>query len=123
MKCNLSTKVKELCKSKGIQQKDLAQKMGIAPESLSRAINGNPQLSTLENLAKALGVEMSVLFETKSFLPSPSQSPNLIPIRQKFLCLVLSRKKSFVVDDIKAIPNAINNLKDIYEQETNHEEV
>ena len=48
MEYNLSSKVKELCRQRGIQLKDLAQKMGIAPESLSRAINGNPQLSTIK---------------------------------------------------------------------------
>ena len=52
MEYNLSSKVKELCRQRGIQLKDLAQKMGIAPESLSRAINGNPQLSTIKNLSE-----------------------------------------------------------------------
>ena len=41
MECNLSNRVKELCRQRGIQLKELAQKMGVAPESLSRAINGN----------------------------------------------------------------------------------
>ncbi len=47
MEYNLSNRVKELCRQRGIQLKDLAKGMGIAPESLSRAINGNPQLSTI----------------------------------------------------------------------------
>ena len=42
MEYNLSNRVKELCRQRGIQLKDLAKEMGIAPESLSRAINGNP---------------------------------------------------------------------------------
>ena len=33
-----------------------AEKMQIAPESLSRAINGNPQLSTIQAIAKNLNV-------------------------------------------------------------------
>ena len=52
MEYNLSNRVKELCRQRGIQLKDLAQKMGIAPESLSRAINGNPQLSTIKSIAE-----------------------------------------------------------------------
>jgi len=58
----LNKKVKELCRERGMQLRDLAEKMGIAPESLSRAINGNPQLSTLKNIADVLGVPIARLF-------------------------------------------------------------
>lgn len=44
MKVNLSTTVKELCRIQGITLKELAQRIGIAPESLSRTLSGNPQL-------------------------------------------------------------------------------
>lgn len=50
MKVNLSTIVKELCRIQGITLKELAHRIGIAPESLSRTLSGNPQLSTLEQL-------------------------------------------------------------------------
>ena len=65
MECNLSNRVKELCRQRGIQLKDLAQKMGIAPESLSRAINGNPQLSTISSIAVSLEIPISELFTSK----------------------------------------------------------
>lgn len=60
---NISHKVKELCRNKGITIKELAEKMGIAPESLSRAINGNPQLSTIRKIAEALGVSITDMFD------------------------------------------------------------
>lgn len=60
---NISHKVKELCRDKGITIKELAEKMDIAPESLSRAINGNPQLSTIRKIAEALGVSVTDLFD------------------------------------------------------------
>jgi len=66
---NLSNRVKELCRQRGIQLKDLAQKMGIAPESLSRAIKGNPQLSTITSIADNLGVSISELFAVKEQIP------------------------------------------------------
>lgn len=66
MEYNLSLRVKELCTQKGILQKDLAIKMGIAPESLSRTLKNNPQLSTLVNIASALEVEISELFNKSS---------------------------------------------------------
>ena len=64
MKVNLSTTVKELCRIQGITLKELAQRIGIAPESLSLTLNGNPQLSTLEAIASNLGVNLSDLFST-----------------------------------------------------------
>ena len=60
---NISHKVKELCRDKGITIKELAEKMEIAPESLSRAITGNPQLSTIRKIAEALGVSVTDLFD------------------------------------------------------------
>lgn len=42
-----------------------AEKMQIAPESLSRAINGNPQLSTIQSIAKNLNVEFATLFNSR----------------------------------------------------------
>ena len=60
---NISHKVKELCRDKGITIKELAEKMDIAPESLSRAINGNPQLSTIRKIAEALGVSLTDMFD------------------------------------------------------------
>ena len=61
---NISHKVKELCKNKGITIKELAEKMDIAPESLSRAINGNPQLSSIRKIAETLGVSVTDLFDS-----------------------------------------------------------
>ena len=60
---NISHKVKELCRNKSITIKELAEKMEIAPESLSRAINGNPQLSTIRKIAETLGVSVTDLFD------------------------------------------------------------
>lgn len=54
--------VKEICKKKGLTIQDLADKMEMKRESLSRAINGNPTLETLEKIAFALGVDISELF-------------------------------------------------------------
>lgn len=63
MSDNISHKVKELCAERGITIKQLAEKMKIAPESLSRAINGNPQLSTIRKISDALGVSVTDLFD------------------------------------------------------------
>lgn len=59
----MKLRIKEIAKQKGIQLKDIASQMGIAPESLTRMIHGNPQLETLEKIAGVLGVELVELFQ------------------------------------------------------------
>ncbi len=60
---DFSTRIKELCKERGILVKDLAEKLGITSIGLSKSINQPyPQLQTLEKIASALGVEVSDLF-------------------------------------------------------------
>ena len=58
--------VKEICKKKGLTIQDLADKMEMKRESLSRAINGNPTLETLSKIADALSVDISELFTPSS---------------------------------------------------------
>jgi len=65
---NMELRIKEIAKAKGMQLKDVAKKMDIAPESLTRAIHRNPQLNTLKSIAEALEVDITELF------PLPKQS-------------------------------------------------
>ena len=59
----MNLRVKEICKSKGITIGDLAERMQMQRESLSRATNGNPTLDTLSRIAEALQVPISELFD------------------------------------------------------------
>ena len=99
MKVNLSVTVKKLCNSQGLTLKDLANKMGIASESLSRTINGNPQLATLENIAKCLGVDVRDLF------PS-STAYNVVSLHS----IIVYDGVTYISDDLE---NLINNVKEI----------
>lgn len=59
----LADNVRRICKEQGKQMKDLAADMGIDPASLTRALNGNPRLDTVQKIATALSVSMKSLFE------------------------------------------------------------
>ena len=61
---NPKLRVKEICKERGWTLKQLAEKMGINPETLTRAIseNANPTLSTLQKIAVALDLDIAELF-------------------------------------------------------------
>lgn len=59
----LADNVRRLCKEQGKQMKDLATDMGIDPASLTRALNGNARLDTVQKIATALGMSVKSLFE------------------------------------------------------------
>ena len=59
----LAENVRRICKAQGKQMKDLANDMGIDPASLTRALNSNARLDTIQKIATALGVSMKSLFE------------------------------------------------------------
>lgn len=59
----MNLRVKEVCKERGVTITYLAEMLGIKQESLSRAINGNPTLDTLQKIAIALNVPVSALFD------------------------------------------------------------
>ena len=59
----LADNVKRICKEQNKQMKDLAADMGIDPASLTRALNGNARLDTIQKIATALGVSMKSLLE------------------------------------------------------------
>lgn len=59
----LADNVKRICKEQGKQMKDLAADMGIDPASLTRALNGNARLDTIQKIATALDLSIKSLFE------------------------------------------------------------
>ena len=58
-------RVKEILKERKVKMKELAEQINITPESLTRALNGNPQFSTLKKIADYLDVPIRDLFTGK----------------------------------------------------------
>ena len=56
-------RILELCKERGLTQKELAERVGLTPVGLPKSINGNPTKDTLQRIADALNVHISELFE------------------------------------------------------------
>ena len=61
----MELRVKSICKEKGLLMEELANKLGVARVNLTKTINGNPTIGTLEKIAEALGVPFLDLFEKK----------------------------------------------------------
>lgn len=64
----MRTRIKELCREKGMTISSIAEQIGTTQTSLSRALgdNGNPTLETLEKVAGALDVDVQELFASLS---------------------------------------------------------
>ena len=58
----MTLRVKEICKEKGITMKELAEKIGINPITLTQSLNGNPTMSRLTEVAMILDVDVADLF-------------------------------------------------------------
>jgi len=58
-------RIKEICKECGISLRELAKRMNVSPGVVVRMLSedGNPTVSTLENIAKALDLQVYELFD------------------------------------------------------------
>lgn len=63
---SIENSVKEICKSKGLKMADLAQKVGMSQSNLMTALRRNPKLSTLQDIADALGVGVAEIVDRKT---------------------------------------------------------
>lgn len=100
----LSNRVKELCAEKGLQMKDLAAIMQVKPESLSRTLNGNPQLTSLQNIAKALNVGVADLFTDKTennIISSTPTTPNSLA------SIIVYKDKTYIADNLNDLLNHV----------------
>lgn len=89
-------RIKEICREKGITQKDLAEKIGISAVGLAKAIAGNTTIGTLERVADALGVDITELFAEKG----------------DFVAFVRRQGETFTFDSEKALIDYVEELKE-----------
>ena len=55
--------IKQAIKTRGLEVREIAARMGISPTGLSQHINGNPSVDTLQRIADAIGCDISELFD------------------------------------------------------------
>ena len=81
---DMELRIKDLLQEQGLRMADLADKLGMNQSNLVRSLSTNPKLSTLQDIAHALNVEMHELF-----------TPNL-PSRPKGIMVVGGRAYDLV---------------------------
>ena len=62
----MENRIKSILKDKGLRMADLANRIGMGQSNLLTSLRNNPKLSTLEEICKALGIEMAELFGGKA---------------------------------------------------------
>lgn len=62
----MALNIKKVIKDRGLTVQEVADNMGITRIGLSQHINGNPSVEVLERIAKAIGCDISELFEPVS---------------------------------------------------------
>jgi transcriptional regulator with XRE-family HTH domain len=72
--------IKEIAQTKGITLKELAALCGLSTPSLYNIANGKlaPKVSTLENIANALGVPITDLFKIKKNNPYTDKDGHIV---------------------------------------------
>lgn len=108
MSKELANRVKDICNEKGLQMKDLATIVNVKPESLSRTLNGNPQLSSLENIAKALNIGIADLFadRVENNIISSSPTPNSLH------SIIVFKNKTYIADNLNDLLSHVRMICD-----------
>lgn len=75
----MTIRIKELLKEKGISQKDLADRLGITVVGISKILNGNPKIDTLEKIASTLEIELWELFVDEATIVKRSPASHVCP--------------------------------------------
>ena len=95
----MTLRVKEICKEKGITMKEVAERIGINPITLTQSLNGNPTLSRLTEVAMILGVDVADLFRE----PKPKNDVHG--------CIYINGKPNLIscVEDITKLSDRLSN--------------
>lgn len=83
----MDLRIKDVCREKGITQKELAGLLGVSEMTLSRASKGNTSLELLDRIATALNVDITELFAK----------------RGDFVAFVRDQGKIYTFDTIEAL--------------------
>lgn len=68
--------IKKVINDRGFTLQQVADKLGISQQAVSQAVNGNPSLSRLKQIAEAIGITVSQLVADDT--DTDQQSPQII---------------------------------------------
>lgn len=93
----MELRVKEIIKNKGLTMQEFADNLGITRDTLTRNINGNPTVETLDKIAKALDVDVTELFKQ--------------PSKDGLIGIVRYNSKPYEINSIDDIKNLLKEIE------------
>lgn len=90
--------IDDIIKDKGMTLQEVADKLGVARNTLYRQMNGNPTVETVQKIADVLGVHISELFRG-------SYSPD-----NDFVAMISHEGKLMRFNSIEQLTQFINSL-------------
>jgi len=105
MDLDIGKRIKEIRKSKGMTAKEVVSSVGMGAPMYSRIENGvnDPSLSSLEKIAKALGVKLSDIFNTDDELVEINSYDASIMEKIKLVEILTTDEKKMVFSFIDAL--------------------
>lgn len=79
--------IKKKIKEHGFTVQQIADKLNISQQAVSQAINGNPSLSRLKEIAGAIGITVSELVSDE-----PSKDEAIFTVRSDVKTIIINRK-------------------------------
>jgi transcriptional regulator with XRE-family HTH domain len=103
-------RVRELRRRKGWSQEKLAEESGLSKDAVSRIERGDrePRLDTIEQIANAVGIPLSKLFDFGEPAPRASARDEQIRSLDRSLSLVEQWLADALVDAVRRIAQAAN---------------
>lgn len=101
-KLYMKYRINEICRDRGMFLKDLADKMGRTPESLSRSLNNGTTTKMLQEIADALDVEVFELFDGYS----PTSN-----IEDSTIGIIRHNGKPYEINSISDIEKLLEEIK------------
>ncbi|OFY98191.1 MAG: hypothetical protein A3K10_12735 [Bacteroidetes bacterium RIFCSPLOWO2_12_FULL_31_6] len=102
---NIGKNIKKIRKAKGMTAKDVISAVGMGAPMYSRIENGvnEPSLTTLEKIAKALGVKLSDFFDTDNKLSDVNSYDASLMERVKLIEDLSDEEKKIVFSLVDAL--------------------
>jgi transcriptional regulator with XRE-family HTH domain len=102
----IGARIRAFRKAAGLTQSELAEAVGIEPESINRIENAklNPSSQTLQATARSLGIKLADLVNDDAPVQAPK--PYLTPARRRFLRLA----ENLTDDQVEALTKAMESL-------------
>lgn len=107
------SQIKHILKQYKTTQRDVAQKMGITPQSLYERLNGQEiSISTLQGIAEALNISLSELWVQLGEQPINFPQDEVSMLRQENILLrQMLKEKNMIIEKLMQIHNDIHDIK------------